>query len=751
MGDFVKQLSQLSQSMATTMTLNNPPFIHCSKINAFSQLLKKLAPLLGTSTKKINWGLSSAMKSVNDILHEFKQLHSQCLYENCIHYILITPIKTAYNQFTEMLKELKKAFDQLGVASALPLIDQAFADLDPQETVDLKRIAEIFVQIREKNSKSSRKDVQKQLLERTTSLENLGIQFNYQPVDIVVIPELPNSLNLVLQHEDLEFGKQIGEGISGRVLKGRIKSTGMVVAIKILHLRQLSGADMERFRNEIFAMSTLNHPSLLPFCGYTQEAPYCLATKFMENGSLFSILSTNPSFLSPTDRTLIAYDVACGMEFLHSRGVIHRDLKSLNILLDENKRGKISDFGFVRMKSSVPMTGLVGTSHWMAPEILLSSPNYDEKIDIYSYGIVLWELLTSEKPYDNEDPNTLPLKVIEHNLRPKIPDGTPQKIRSLIEKCWAATPEQRPSFHDIINYFTDPEYHFPGSERFVLLRETGAVVSHARTGSENEFLKRPIPSIRRNMNMKSVCVSKSEIGTTLVKRIEDAMNQGHIEAFRNSIATFRSMLDMNNISWPGISQQFVNLIQHAPHNFKVQLVQLFFEIISNANQSTFSAPNLNAKQPETDNMASLVIIRLLNDEDPNIIEMSLTILSLTGSSCMNTEDVIKTLLGFVKYGDQKFRVKALHALLVGCTTQSLKPHLNSLLMFGMRKLPLMRLRTLLTKTLDILNSSEASEIDSKVLVKLQAIQQNAPPELKDLSNECINTYNDKKKDNAPQF
>lgn len=747
MGDFVKQLSQLSQNVATCVTIDNPPFIHCSKINAFIQLMRKLAPLLGTTTKKLNWGLSSSMKSVNDVLQEFKQLHAQCLYENCIHYILITPIKTAYNQFTEMLKELRKDFDQLGVASALPLIDQALTDLEPQETVDLKRIGEIFVQIHKKNNKSSRKDVQKQLLERTTSLENLGIQFNYQPVDIVVIPELPNSLNLVLQHEDLEFGKQIGEGISGRVVKGKIKSTGMVVAIKILHLRQLSGADMERFRNEIFAMSTLTHPSLLPFCGYTQEAPYCLATKFMENGSLFNILSTNPSFLSPTDRTLIAYDVACGMEFLHSRGVIHRDLKSLNILIDENKRGKISDFGFVRMKSSVPMTGLVGTSHWMAPEILLSSPNYDEKIDIYSYGIVLWELLTSEKPYANENPATLPLKVIEHNLRPTIPEGTPIKMKTLIERCWSLSPEQRPSFHDIINYFTDPEYHFPGSERFVLLRETGAVVSHARNSSENEFLKRPIPLIRRNMNMKSVCVSKSKIGTTLVKRIEDAMNQGHIEAFRNSIATFRSMLDTNNISWPGISNQFVGLIQHAPHNFKMQLVQLFFEILSNQCQTTTSSPNLSSKPPEPDNMASFVVIQLLNDPDPNIIEMSLTILSLTAATCLNTDDVINTLLGFVKSGDQKLRIKALHALLVGCSTEALKNHLNNLLMFGMRKLPLLRLRTLLTRSLDIINSMEAKELDPKVLIKLQAIQQNAPPELKNLTNECINTFNAKANNN----
>ena len=724
--DFAKALSQISQSMAEASVLTAPPYIHCSKINGFAQLLRNIAPLLGTATQKtISWGQRNAMASINNVIQEFKLTHQHCTFENCANFALSVSISSVYNQVADWLKDLKKDFEQLGITSANEFFKQELDEIDQQETVDLKRISEIITQLRDKNTKA-RKDVERHVVDRARSLSLCGFSLNQQAEnDLVILNDLPSSLNLVLQHEDLEFGKQIGDGNSGRVVKGKIKSTGLVVAIKILHTRQLSNKEMERFRNEIFAMSILNHPSLLQFCGYTQEPPYCIATKFMENGSLFHVLSKKPDFLTPTDRTLIAYDIARGMEFLHARGVIHRDLKSLNILIDENKRAKISDFGFVRMKSSVPMTGLIGTVHWMAPETLLSDPHYTEKIDVYSYGILLWELLTSKQPYADQNANSLPIKITNENLRPEIPKDTPPKLKHLIETCWSKYPEQRPSFKDIVTFFSDPEYHFPGSERFTFLRETGTMGMHTKTASDSEFPRRPPQNIRKIQNSRTFQQRKNET-IIAIKRISESMKQGHIQAFKNSIANFRNTFNDAALDWSSVATYFTEILKEAPSYFKGFLIQVYFEMLMYPAAST-------AYSPET-------IVEILNDKEKNIVQMTLTLLASSKNPLFLTKEVLNALLEFRKNGDQELRIKAVHCILtLGCP-KTLKGYLNKLLMFALRKLPVKRLQTLMKMAAKVIDYSTPEELDNNIFRKLMAIAENTPFDCLSATNECIYLY-----------
>jgi serine/threonine protein kinase len=120
----------------------------------------------------------------------------------------------------------------------------------------------------------------------------------------------------------------------------------------------------------------------------------------MSGGCLFNRLHAKQGAnLDATKRTIIALGLAYSLEYFHAKKMIHRDIKSLNVLLDADDYPKLCDYGMSRtIATDGAMTGGAGTSQWMAPEVLNSDP-YDEKSDVYSYGILRWEILTSDVPF----------------------------------------------------------------------------------------------------------------------------------------------------------------------------------------------------------------------------------------------------------------------------------------------------------------------------------------------------------------
>jgi mitogen-activated protein kinase kinase kinase 9 len=144
--------------------------------------------------------------------------------------------------------------------------------------------------------------------------------------------------------------------------------------------------------------------------------------------------------LSWEDRRRIAYEIALGMNYLHSFStpIIHRDLKSLNILLDSCFRAKIADFGWTRLKSD-RMTNRIGTFQWMAPEVI-DGDMYTEKADIFSYGIILWEIAAREPPYKSIMGTKVSIDVVKYDLRPDIPKATPEAFAKLMKRCWVNSP-----------------------------------------------------------------------------------------------------------------------------------------------------------------------------------------------------------------------------------------------------------------------------------------------------------------------
>jgi serine/threonine protein kinase len=202
-------------------------------------------------------------------------------------------------------------------------------------------------------------------------------------------------------------------------------------------------------------LTKLRHKHVVLFMGasFAPESLYIIM-EFASNGSLWGVLhGRQQGACTPRRRLQWAAETAKGMAYLHSRSppIVHRDLKSGNLLVDEDWHIKVSDFGLARTKCAEGARTQVGTYAWMAPEVLEQRP-YDERADVYSFAIVLWELLTRQEPFKGLNPMQI-MRACDRGARPPLPPeprDCPAAFTALMERCWAKEPEARPSFRDAL-------------------------------------------------------------------------------------------------------------------------------------------------------------------------------------------------------------------------------------------------------------------------------------------------------------
>ncbi|RLN90555.1 hypothetical protein BBJ28_00012310 [Nothophytophthora sp. Chile5] len=209
---------------------------------------------------------------------------------------------------------------------------------------------------------------------------------------------------------------------------------------------------VKNFRREIWVMNALQHRNIVKLLGASlTHSCYVLVMEYMPNGSLYEYLRDAANFFPQQLVVTSAFDLASGMAHVHASGVLQRDLKSKNCLLSENLVVKVADFGLSRFQDKPPGASYtwVGTPFWAAPEVIRHEP-YDDKADVYSFAIVLWELVERKDPYDHLNAFQVPLQVANDGLRPHdFTKPAPLGLGQLMHQCWDADPEQRPSFADI--------------------------------------------------------------------------------------------------------------------------------------------------------------------------------------------------------------------------------------------------------------------------------------------------------------
>ncbi|CAL9162500.1 unnamed protein product [Musa hybrid cultivar] len=265
-----------------------------------------------------------------------------------------------------------------------------------------------------------------------------------------------------IQKATKNFTTVLGQGSFGPVYKAAML-TGELVAVKVLSSNSSQGE--KEFQTEVLLLSRLHHRNLVNLVGYcVDKSQRMLIYEFMTNGNLANFLySDNPRILSWEERLQIASDVSHGIEYLHEGAippVIHRDLKSANILLDKSMRAKVADFGLSKEETfDDRKSGLKGTYGYMDPDYM-STSKFTKKSDIYSFGIILFELITAINPqqglmdYINlavigEDGKADWQEIVDKKL---VGRSNPEEVRLLADiayKCLHKTPRKRPSIADL--------------------------------------------------------------------------------------------------------------------------------------------------------------------------------------------------------------------------------------------------------------------------------------------------------------
>uniref|UniRef100_A0A803NG18 non-specific serine/threonine protein kinase n=1 Tax=Cannabis sativa TaxID=3483 RepID=A0A803NG18_CANSA len=241
-----------------------------------------------------------------------------------------------------------------------------------------------------------------------------------------------------IQWEDLRIGERIGIGSYGEVYHG--DWNGTEVAVKKFLNQDFSGEALLQFRSEVEIMLRLRHPNVVLFMGAVTRSPhFSILTEFLPRGSLFKLLHRPNPQLDEKRRMKMALDVAKGMNYLHTSHptIVHRDLKSPNLLVDKNWVVKVCDFGLSRMKHHTFLSSksTAGTPEWMAPEVLRNEPA-NEKCDVYSFGVILWELTTACIPWKGLNPMQVVGAVGFQNRRLEIPEEVDPELAQIIRDCW---------------------------------------------------------------------------------------------------------------------------------------------------------------------------------------------------------------------------------------------------------------------------------------------------------------------------
>lgn len=276
----------------------------------------------------------------------------------------------------------------------------------------------------------------------------------------------------------LDMRNLIAQGTYGSVYRGTYDNQD--VAVKLLDWGEdgmattaETAALRSSFQQEVAVWQKLDHPNVTKFVGASMGTSNlkipsktasvdgnaavparacCVVVEYLPGGNLKQYLIRNRrKKLALKIVIQLALDLSRGLSYLHSKKIVHRDVKTENMLLDSQRTLKIADFGVARVEAQNPrdMTGETGTLGYMAPEVLQGKP-YNRRCDVYSFGICLWEIYCCDMPYPDLSFADVSSAVVRQNLRPEIPRCCPSSLANIMRKCWDANAEKRPEMGEVV-------------------------------------------------------------------------------------------------------------------------------------------------------------------------------------------------------------------------------------------------------------------------------------------------------------
>lgn len=373
----------------------------------------------------------------------------------------------------------------------------------------------------------------------------------------------------------LSYGDyQKGNGSFGDVHPGKWRGTS--VAIKFWHLKSLPGHLISEFN----PYNELSHPNLLSFYGIVvKPGKFAMVTELMPS-SLYKFYKEHP--LEWGNIYNFAEQIARGLSYLHYKGVAHKHLKSSNIFVTNELVIKISDFGLSKIKLESSSNGAKGdgeaTVRWRAPETftreyarIKDTLDAQKSADIYSYGLVVWEMKTRKKPFDTHTETSV-VQLLSMGTREEIEFAWPSAFRTLLSNCWSFVPTSRPSIDAILDTLTK-EFNLVDARKAPVEGFTGRAAS---AGADAEMIKEKIEPLENEVSKL-----KGELDNALKNEEHHRMNSQALKVdlkiqkersekkFKETEIFFEQLLEKNNQLSENIEQLKKILAKHGIEEFVI--------------------------------------------------------------------------------------------------------------------------------------------------------------------------------------
>ncbi|OHT03358.1 hypothetical protein TRFO_29281 [Tritrichomonas foetus] len=441
------------------------------------------------SASKVNGNRIKSLKNKFSLLSFRKKDRLENCQNNCENYVYsdLSTISSSNNASISCLNSFSyPSHNELKPFPTLVPIQKD--NIERSSLENIKENAESKVDLSHDESKSSvfdrtvRLSFSNKVISIPINVDHLKGRKQYVLTDpyerlkrYILICMIQKHSNYLRDINDFQNVKIIGKGGFGNVWLSKDLKTGADCAVKQLFSQDLKGRKLTSYQREVETMIKCRNKFICPLVGFTIEPPYSIITQYMPGGTLYNaVLNTDKDgksrvpLISGTHLTISVLCIAYAMKYLHSQGVLHRDLKANNVLIGNDGLPYLADFGVSRIieNSNRRYSKDVGTHSHMAPEVY-KGLEYNEKADVFSFGMLLFEVGEKRHPYVKGDDAAE--KIIKGE-RPSFSDKSDitHQMKKLIVKCWADNPEKRPSFKEIFEVISEGKAFYRNTDTKVL-------------------------------------------------------------------------------------------------------------------------------------------------------------------------------------------------------------------------------------------------------------------------------------------